>query len=164
MLLWLVEGYWKTFQQLGNLGSAQKLVVSPLPTHGIMPYLFYGRNRWTWISSISSSIPLERCSKQAPIKGVLLCGSFSLLHVFQSRHVSFLYFYILILTLLKENHRWPETTVFLLGLPTCGSTNRFLPRELCYVEVWCLFVFFRTGLDLQRTKMSPCWNWWEKYL
>ena len=144
MLLWLVEDCQKTFQQLGNLGSAQKLVVSPLPICGIMPYLFYGRKWWTWISSISSSILLERCIKQAPIEGVLLCWSFSLFHVFQSTHVFSLYSCILILTPLEENHSWSETTVFLLGFPTCGSTNRFMSRDLCYVEFWCLLMFFQT--------------------
>ena len=49
-----------------------------------------------------SLIPYWWCSKQAPIEGVMLCWSFSLLHVFQSRHVSSLYFCVLILTLVGE--------------------------------------------------------------
>ena len=101
-----------------------------------MPYLLYGRKWWTWISSISSSIPLERCSKQAPIEGVLLCGSFSLLHVFQSRHVSSPYFCVLILTLLEENHRWSEN----YGIPSWISHLRIhkqIPAEIALLR-WSL--------------------------
>jgi hypothetical protein len=73
-----------------------------------------------------SSIPHWWCSKQAPIEGVLLCWSFSLLHVFQSSHVSSLYSCFLILSLVGENYRWSETTSFLLGFPTGSSTNKSL--------------------------------------
>ena len=118
-----------------------------------MHYLFYGRKWWAWISSISSSILLERCSKQTPIEEVLLYWSFSLLHVFQSRHVFSLYSCILILTPLEENHSWSETTVFLLGFPTYGSTNRFMSRDLCYVEFWCLLMFFQT-----KSGSSTCYS------
>jgi hypothetical protein len=39
------------------------------------------------------------------------------------------------LILVGENYRRSETNASLLGFPTCRSTNRFLLRELCYVEV-----------------------------
>jgi len=57
-----------------------------------------------------------------------------------------------------------ENTTFPLAFPTCRATNESLQRELCNVEVWCLFMFFRPGLALQPTTMSLCWNWWEIFI
>jgi hypothetical protein len=82
--------------------------------------------------------------------------------VFQPRYVSSPNFCVLMPTLVGENYRWSETTSFLLGFSTCRATNRFLQRELCHVEVWCLLMFFRPGLTLLPTTMF-CWrHWWEK--
>jgi len=78
----------------------------------------------------------------APIEGVLLYCSSSLLHVFQSSHVSSLYFCVFMLTLVGENCRWSETTAFLLEFPIGKSTNRSTLRELSYVEVQCKVMFF----------------------
>ena len=108
----------------------------------MMHCFYWRRNWWIWNFSVSSSIPHWQCSKQTPVEGALLCWSLSFLHVFQSSHVSSLYFCVFMLTLVGENCRWSETTAFLLGFPTCRSTNKFLPIELCYVEVWCLLIYF----------------------
>jgi hypothetical protein len=105
--------------------------------------LFYWRrNWWIWNSFVSSSIPHWQCSKQTPVEGALLCWSFNLLPIFQPRSVSFPYFRVWMLTLIGETCRWSETTSFLLGFSTCRATNRFLQRELCHDEVWCLLMFY----------------------
>jgi len=137
----VVCGLLETFQQLGNLGSTRRLAALSLPTCGITRCLNWKRNWWIWNPFVSSFIPHWRCSKQTPVEGVLLCWSFSFLHVFQSSHVSSLYFCIFMLTLVGENCRWSETTAFLLGFPTCRATNGFLWRELCHVKVRWLLMF-----------------------
>jgi hypothetical protein len=69
----VVWGLFGAFQQLDNLGNAQKLAALSLPTCGITHYSYYRRNWWIWNSSISSLIPHWRCSKQTFIGGILLC-------------------------------------------------------------------------------------------
>ena len=112
----------------------------------MMHCFYWRRNWWIWNSFVSSSIPHWQCNKQTPVEGALLCWSFNLLSIFQLRFVSFPYFRVLMLTLVGETCRWYETTSFLPGLSTCRSINRFLSRELCYVEVWCLPLFPSSGL------------------
>ena len=96
---------------------------------------------------------LNDASNKAPIEGVLLCWSFSLLHVFQSRHVSSLYFCVVMPILVGENCGQSKTTASLIGFPIYRSTNRFLPRDLCNVEVWCLLNVFQT-----KSGSSTCYS------
>jgi len=130
----VVCGLLETFQQLGNLGSAQKHAALSLSMCEMM-HCFYWRNWWIWHSFVSSSIPHWQCSKQTPVEGALLCWSFNLLPIFQPRSVSFPHFRVLMLTLVGETYWWSETTSFLLGFSPCRATNRFLRRELCHGEV-----------------------------
>jgi hypothetical protein len=160
----VVRGLLETFQQLGNLGSVQKLAASPLATCGITHCLYWKRTWWIENSSTSSSIAHRQCNKQTPVEGVLFYWSFSLIPVFQPTFVSYPYFCVLIPTLVGENCRRFETTASLLGFLTCRSTNKSLQRELCHIEVWCLLMFFRPGLALQPTTVSLCWNWWEIFM
>ena len=90
----------------------------------------------------------------APIEGVLLYCSFSLLYIFQSSHVSSLYFCIFMLTLVGENCRWSETTAFLLEFPIDRSINRSLWRELCYIKVQGILKFFQINILCCRTWME----------
>jgi len=160
MVVW---GLLETFQQLGNLGSVQKLAALSLSMCEMMHCFYWRRNWWIWNSFVSSSIPHWQCSKQTPVEGALLCWSFNLLPIFQPRSVSFPYFRVLMLTLVGETYRWSETTSFLLGFSTCRFINRFLPRELCYIEVWCLPLFSSSGLAFLPTTVFQCWNWWHKF-
>jgi len=121
------------------------------------------RNWWIWNSFVSSSIPHWRRIKQTPIEGALLCWSFNLLSIFQPRSVSFPYFCIFKLTLMRENYRWSETTTSLLGFSTCRSTNRFLQRELCHGEVLYLLLFSSSSLAFLPTTVFQCGNWWHKF-
>jgi hypothetical protein len=118
---------------------------------------------WIWNSFVSSSIPHWQCSKQTPVEGALLCWSFNLLSIFQPRSVSFPYFCIFKLTLMRENYRWSETTASLLGFSTCRSTNRFLQRELCHDEVLYLLLFSSSNLAFLHTTVFQCGNWWHKF-
>ena len=97
----VVCGLLETFQQLGNLGSAQKHAALSLSMCEMM-HCFYWRNWWIWHSFVSSSIPHWQCSKQTPVEGALLCWSFNLLSIFQPRFVSFPFFCIFKLTPMRE--------------------------------------------------------------
>jgi hypothetical protein len=128
----------------------------------MMHCFYWRRNWWIWNSFVSSSIPHWQCSKQTPVEGALLCWSFNLLSIFQPRSVSFPYFCIFKLTLMRENYRWSETTASLLGFSTCRATNIFLQRELCHGEVLYLLLFSSSSLAFLPTTMF-CWcHWWEK--
>ena len=82
MLLWLVKGCWKTFQQLGNLGSARN-----------MQHLF----PLSFLTDGATNRHLQRklCSVE-----VLVFFLF-----FQSKSVSSPYFCVFKLTLMRENYR-----------------------------------------------------------
>jgi hypothetical protein len=134
-------GLSETFQQLGNLGSVQKLAASPLATCGITHCLYWKRTWWIENSSTSSSIAHRQCNKQTPVEGVLLYWSFSLIPVFQPTFVSYPYFCVLIPTLVGENCRRFETTASLLGFLTCRSTNKSLQRALPHRSLMSAYVF-----------------------
>jgi hypothetical protein len=158
----VVCGLLETFQQLGNLGSAQKHAALSLSMCEMM-HCFYWRNWWIWHSFVSSSIPHWQCSKQTPVEGALLCWSFNLLPIFQPRSVSFPHFRVLMLTLVGETYWWSETTSFLLGFSPCRATNRFPRRELCHGEVLYLLLFSSSGLAFLPTTVFQCGNWWHKF-
>jgi len=124
---------------------------------------YWRRNWWIWNFFVSSSIAHRQCNKQTPVEGALLCWSFNLLSIFQPRSVSFPYFCIFKLTLMRENYRWSETTASLLGFSTCRSTNRFLQRELCHGEVLYLLLFSSSSLAFLPTTVFQCGNWWHKF-
>jgi len=55
-----------------------------------------------------------------------------------------------------------DLKLLLLGFPTCGSTNRFLPRELCHGEVLYLLLFSSSNLAFLPTTVFYWCHWWEK--
>jgi len=80
---------------------------------------------------------------------------------FQTRSDSSAYSSVSVLKLMRQSFVAYENTASPLACPTGRSPNKSLQRELCNVEVWCMFMFFRSGLALQPTMVSLCWNWWE---
>jgi hypothetical protein len=83
---------------------------------------------------------------------------------FQTRSDSSAYSSVSVLKLMRQSFIAYENTASPLACPTGRSPNKSLQRELCIVEVWCLFMFFRPGLALQPTTMSLCWNWWDIFI
>ena len=90
--------------------------------------------------------------------------------VFQPRSVSSPNFCVLMLTLVGNKCTWSETTISLLGFPTCRATNKYLPRELYHVKVrrllmfsdqvllFCLLQCFDAETD--RGKFHSIWNYY----
>jgi hypothetical protein len=104
------------------------------------------------------------------VEEVLLCWNFSLLLIFQPRHVSFLYFCVLMLTLMVDNHRWYNTTTpffdsSLADSQTdfCGESSATLMFYVCsyfLAQVWlfCLLQCFSAETDMG--KFHSIWNYY----
>jgi len=73
---------------------------------------------------------------------------------FQTRFGSSAYHCVLVLLLMREIFVAYETTTSILTFSTDRATNRSLKRELCYVEVQGILMFFQINILCCRTRME----------